>query len=226
MAFIQFPNPTPIFPVLPPLTWSVHKKPIMASRVSIGASGRECQLACAAYPRWAFILSYGGGNSWLREQTQNSVVYSPLAGYTELEQLTGLFLACLGSYGEFYYVDPDDNSRLSQAVGTGDGATTTFPLYYTWGNGPFTPSLTIPVGGIQTINAVYFNGTVQSAAGYSLDSTKTKVVFTVAPTTGVVITIDFQFFFRCRFLDDTLDLLQFSINRWDVKEVRFESVKP
>ena len=222
MGYINYPSPTPVFPALPSQAWSVHKKPIMASRVTIAATGRETQLACAAYPRWAFILTYG----WLREQTQNIAPDVTMLGFRELEAISGLFLACKGSYGEFFFDDPDDDSRLAQGVAVGDGQTKNFTLYYSWGYGPFSPSLTIPVGGINTIDAVYFNGVVQSPGTYTLDATKTQLVFTSAPPGGTVITADFHFYFRCRFLDDHLDFNQFTRNRWELKEIRFESVKP
>lgn len=225
MSYLFFPVPTPVFPVLPPLTWSVHKKPILASRVTIGSTGRETQLASAVYPRWAFNLSYGGA-SWLRERTQNIVPDPYMNSFTELEQLSSLFLAVRGSYGEFYYEDPDDNSRLNQSVGLGTGIATTFPLLFSWGFGPFTPSLTIPVGGIKAIDTVYFNGTPISSALYGLDATNTKLVFLSAPGANVVITADFHFYFRCRFLEDNMDFSQWARNRWEAKEIRFESVKP
>jgi uncharacterized protein (TIGR02217 family) len=224
MSFINFPSPTPVFPTLPSQAWSVHKKPILSSRVTTAVSGRSNRLACAAYPRWAFTLTFGGESAWLRDQTQNSVAQAPV-GFTELQQISGLFMACLGAYGEFYFTDPDDSSRSNQSVGTGDGSTTTFPLYYSWGSGPLTPPLTFPVTGINTIDAVYFNGVLQSASLYSLDSTKTKLVFTSAPGAGVVITADFHFYFRCRFLDDKVSFSQWAQNLWDTKEVQFESVK-
>lgn len=214
----------PIFPTLPPLGWSVHKKPIMASRVTTAITGRETQLAGAAYPRWAFTLTYGG-SSWLREQTQNIVPDPNLLGLKELEQLSGLFLFCLGPYGEFYYEDPDDNSRSGQAVGIGDGITSTFPLFFSWGFGPFLPSFTSPVGGIKTINSVYFNDIPQASSLYALDFTNTKLVFFTPPAAGKVITADFYFYFRCRFLDDHMEFSQFAQNLWECKEVRFESVK-
>jgi len=225
VAYIFFPSPTPVFPVLPPLAWPVHKKPLLASRATKAATGRSTKLACAVFPRWAFTLTYGG-NSWLRDQTQNIVPDPTLSGYTELEQLSGLFLACRGSYGEFYYNDPDDDSRLAQLVATANGTSTTYPLYYSWGSGPFTPAFYAPVGGINTIDAVYFNGVAQSPSDYTTDATNTQLVFASAPTAGVVITADFHFYFRCRFLDDTMVFSQFAKNKWEVKEVRFESVKP
>jgi uncharacterized protein (TIGR02217 family) len=225
MSYIFFPSPTPVFPALPVLGWSVHKKPLMASRTATFITGRETQLACCVYPRWAFTLTYGG-NSWLRDQTQNIVTDPTLAGLTEFEQISSLFLQCLGSYGEFYYSDPDDNSRMAQNVPISSDTQTTFPLYYSWGSGPFTPSLTIPVGGIQSLDAVYINGALVSPSTYSLDATNTQIIFTSAPGTGITITADFHFYFRCRFLTDTLSFSQFSQNLWELKEIQFESVKP
>lgn len=136
MSYIFFPSPTPVFPTLESVGYSLHKKPILASRVIIGSTGREVQLACAAYPRWSFVLTYG----WLRDQTQNITPDTTLLGYQEFQAISGLFLLCKGTYGEFYFEDPDDNSRLGANVGWGDGTTTTFQLYYPWGSGPFSPS--------------------------------------------------------------------------------------
>ncbi len=235
MSYLFFPNPTPVFPVLPPLAYSVHKKPIMASRVTTAITGRENKLACCVYPRWAFTLTYGG-ESWLRDQTQNISPDPYLVGYTELEQLSGLFLQCLGSYGEFFYSDPDDCSRSDVAAGVPningqgnvtDGTTTIWPLYVPWGSGPFTGyPMMFPAGGIASIDAVYLNGTMQNPSTYQIDSTQTSLQFLSAPGAGQAITVDFHFYFRCRFLDDTQKYEEWASNLWEVKEIRFESVKP
>jgi uncharacterized protein (TIGR02217 family) len=218
MAYIYFPNPTPIFPALASVGWSVLKKPIMSSRVVISATGIETQFATAAFPRWAFTLTY----NWLRDQTQNIVPDQTLMGFQEFQAISSLFLACKGSYGEFYFEDPDDNSRLNQDVGVGDGANTVFPLFFSWGTtfGSYTP-----VGGIKSLDAVYLNGVLQSAGSYLL-SNDTTLIFGAAPAPNVLVTSDFHFYFRCRFLDDHLDFSQIMPNRWEAKEIRFESVKP
>lgn len=224
MGFINFPSPTPVFPVLSPLTWSRKKEPSQNTETNVAVSGREYQIARQVYPRWLFTLKYGD-DAWLRDQTQNSTPQIPL-GYTEFTQLTGLFLQCLGSYGEFFYTDPDDNSRFAVVCGTTDGVSTTYKLYYTWGTGPFTPGLTIPVGGVNTIDALYLNGVLQSPLTYHLDSTNTLVVFNSAPATGQVITVDLHFYFRCRFLEDSELFEQWAQNLWENKELKFQSVKP
>lgn len=224
MSFTNFPLPVPVFPTLPPLAWSVHKEPSYKSTVTKAISGKETQLIRAVYPRWEFTLTYGE-DSWLREQTQNIVPDLRFSGVRELEQLSGLFLQCLGAYGEFYYLDPEDNSRIIN-LGTGDGTTTTYQLFYTWGTGPFSPVFTAPVSGVQSIVSVYLDGVLQDPDSYILDSTNTKLVFSVAPTKGQVIIVDFVFYFRCRFLADTENYEQWALNLWENKELKFQSVKP
>lgn len=227
MSFINFPSPTPIFPVLSPLAWSVKKTPSILAKPSRAVSGREVQILRAVYPRFEFTLTYGG-EAWLREQTQNITPYAPLSGDVELAKLSGLFMQCLGAKGEFYYDDPDDDSRLAQAVGVGNGIQTTFPLFFSWGTGPFSPSLTLPVLGINTIDAVYFNG-VRQFSGFSLDSTNTKLVFSSPPglvgIVGPTITADFHFYWRCRFLADLEEYEQWAKNLWENRELKFQSVK-
>lgn len=224
MGFINFPSPTPLFPVLSPLTWSRNKEPSQNTETNVAISGREYQIARQVYPRWLFTLRYGG-DSWLRDQTQNTIPQAPL-GYTEFTQLSGLFLQCLGSYGEFFYTDPDDSSRLAVPCGVTDGASTTYKLYYTWGTGPFTPALTIPVGGVNTIDVLYLNGIAQNPLSYSLDATATQVVFNSPPSAGLAITIDLHFYFRCRFMEDGNQFEEWSKNLWENKELKIMSVKP
>jgi len=229
VSYIQFPATTPVFPVLPPLTWSVHKKPILASRATTAISGRETKLACCVYPRWEFVLSYGGGNSWLRDQTQNIVPAPGVEGFTELQQLLGLFLQCQGSYGEFYYSDPDDSSRSAAPLGTGGGTSNeTFQIMVPWGSGPFSTPFSFPAGGIASLDAVYYGGTPYSSSQYNLQTLPNGcfVEITADAPAGAAITADFHFYYRCRFSDDTMNYAQFLENLWDVKEVRFESVKP
>jgi hypothetical protein len=177
------------------------------------------------YPRWSFILSYGG-DSWLREQTQNILPDYTKQGLTELQQISSLFLACKGAYGEFYYDDPEDDSRLSAYLGQYSYfGSQTYPILVSWGYGPTNPSLTYPVGGINVITNVYVNGSVIPTANWALDSTRTQLYITGVANSGQV-RADFTFYYRCRFLDDTLAFSQFAQNLWETKEVRFESVKP
>lgn len=227
MSFIQFPAITPVFPTLAPLTWSTHKEPSFKSTVSKAVTGRETQLIRAVYPRWEFTLSYGE-DAWLREETQNILPDPRLLGKTELQQISGLFLQCFGAFGEFYYLDPNDNSRII-GLGDNDAVTTVYPLFYTWGTGPFTPSFTAPVSGIESIISVYIGTTLQDPSTYGVDSTNTQLVFVEPPPLALIgqpITVAFIFYFRCRFLTDMQEYDQWAKNLWENKEVTFQSVKP
>lgn len=189
-------------------------------------SGRGWQAARVVYPVWEFTLTYGE-NSWLRDQTQNITAYAPLAGQTEFETLSALFLLCQGAYGEFYYADPDDSSRAGAFVATANGGTT-YTLMVPWGSGPFTPGFSGPVGGIKSIENVYINGAAVSPLNYTIDATNTAIVFTALPPppTGSIITADFHFYFRCSFSADTMEFSEWAMNLWEAREVKFKSVKP
>lgn len=50
------------------------------------------------------------------------------------------------------------------------------------------------------------------------------LVFTFAPATGVSILSTFQFFFACRFLEDSQEFEQFAHRLWDLKEMTIRSI--
>ena len=132
---------TPVFPVLPGLGWSVHKKPTFASLIAPHVSGREARAAQYINPIWQFELGFEGLDG------TTSGVYGGL-GAKSLQALMGLFLQCQGQYAPFVYYDPTDYAVTAQAFGTGDGTTTTFPLKRMLGGfseqiiAPFAPAST------------------------------------------------------------------------------------
>jgi len=83
------------------------------------------------------------------------------------------------------------------------------------GSGTFTAS-----NGI----AVYINGTeVPIGSAYSVVLNNT-IVFLTAPALGEVVTMDFKFYYICRFLEDTQDYEQFMYNLWTLESMTFISV--
>lgn len=200
------------------------KKPSMSSRVYEGATGKDTMIARATLPRWQFTLSYGG-DSWLRDQTQNIVPDPTRNGQTEFQQLCGLFLQCLGSYGEFFYTDPDDSSRGGAPcvlVGT-----RTYQPYIPWGNGPFTPGMQWPNAGLASLDAVYVAGALQSSASYTFNADQMTLTFGAPYDPGAsVVTADIHFYYRCRFLTDQQNYQQWAKNLWENRQVQFISVKP
>lgn len=216
MAIFKYPDPTPVLPTLN--GFSIHQIPTFSTIIHTSVSGRETQIGRQAYPLWAFTLNY----EELKSETQNQTLYSRNSPDKEFEQIILVFLACAGAYGRFYFDCQNDNSRAAQAIATGDGTTQSFRLKRTWGFGDL--AFTEPVGGVNTVSAVYLNG-VSQASGWTIDDDNQNIEFTTAPGAGVAITIDFSYYYRCRFLEDIANFDQFYTNLWELKSFKFRSVK-
>jgi hypothetical protein len=228
VSYIAYPtDPPPILPQLSVQGYPVHRKPFFTAWEHKSVSGAQYQSARQIYPNWDFQLQIGD-DAWLREQTQNRVLYGPNSPHVELETWSQLFLACFGSYGEFWYRDPEDSSRAGQLIGVGDGSTGRFRIVRTWG---FTPLARIePVGGVDltaTIN-VYFNGILITPTAYTVTNELTGSWLNCigAPANGFPVTMDFSFFYRCRWKDDMQQYDQWAYNLWQLGKAEFRSVKP
>jgi len=51
------------------------------------------------------------------------------------------------------------------------------------------------------------------------------LTFVTPPSTGLVITADFSYWFRCRFVDDSYDFENFMYRLWQLKKLTFISVR-
>jgi len=202
-----------IFPALPGLAWSVTKSPTFQTRIQRAVSGRELRALDYPYPLWQFTLVF----DFLRD--------NPAAGLDELRTLMGFFMLCQGAFGTFLFQDPSDDRVSGQQIGTGDTLRTVFQLQRTMGE-------TLPGGGFlepilapNVVSAVYLNGIIQDPAGYSVDSMTGLVTFNTAPGSGLIITADYSYYFRCRFVDDSYAFENFMFRLWQLKKLTFISVR-
>lgn len=209
----------PIFPRSLQVGFSIEKNPTFSSIVATAVTGKETTSARQAFPLWAFTLTF----EILRDSTQNTVPYSYYGGYTEFRDLLTTFMLTRGQATDFYFDDPSDDSRLGQAIGIGDSARLKFPIVRTWGSGAL--GFAEPVGGIDLDQAITIRLGGTPTGAYTIDATQQYILFTSPPGSSVVITADFNFFYRCRFTDDIEDLEQFFHNLWLVKTLKFRSVK-
>ena len=60
------------------------------------------------------------------------------------------------------------------------------------------------------------------AADYTI-TLPNSVVFNSAPASGT-ITADFQFYYACRFVDDSMDFEKFADKLWNLQSVQFKSI--
>ena len=202
-----------IFPALPGLAWSVTKAPTFQTRVQRAVSGRELRALDYPYPLWQFTLVF----AFLRD--------SPTAGFDELRTLMGFYLTCQGAYGTFLFQDPSDYQAVAQYIGTGDSSLAVFQLQRTLGTALPSGGFVEPIVAPNLVTAVYFDGIVQSSSSYSVDPDTGLLTFGTPPATSLVITADFTYWFRCRFVDDSCDFENFMYRLWQLKKLAFISVR-
>ena len=198
----------PTFPQLPGQGWSVHKRPTFSTRVASHVSGREVRSQLYAATLYEFELTFdglaaGGGLGGL--------------GSGSLQRLLGFVLACGGQLTPFLYVDPTDSFVATQPIATGDGVTTSFPVVRTLGGA------TEPVSWATSLANVVVGGAPSS--GWSLVAPAT-LSFATAPTAGAAIVADVGYAFLCRFLDDQQDFENVMSGLWQVRSLKFRSVRP
>jgi hypothetical protein len=213
-------TPPFIFPALPGLGWSVIKQPTFQTRIRRPLSGRESRVndyitaAGAPRPIWEFTLTFNflrgpagpviGGTAPTARGPYSG------AGYTEAGILHGFITNTRGPFFPFFYNDPTDNMTTLEFIGNGDGSTVNFPLYRAIIN-PLNigSSLTEPMTAPRVVSAVYLNGAVQPGSAWSVDKGTGIITFASPPGNGVGITVDFTYWFRCRFTDDLTDFEEF-----------------
>jgi uncharacterized protein (TIGR02217 family) len=202
-----------IFPTLPGLAWSVTKTPTFQTRIQRAASGRELRALDYPYPLWQFALVY----DFLRD--------NPAAGCDELRTLLGFFMLCQGAFRTFSFEDPSDCQVTRQYIGTGNASTAVFQLQRTMGANLPGGGFSEPVQAPNLVRAIYFNGITQDPAAYSVDANSGLVSFATPPGSGLIITADFTYYFRCRFIDDKYDFENFMYRLWQLKKLTFISVR-
>jgi hypothetical protein len=219
----------PVLPFLPGQDIAVSKGPKWSTQVIRAASGRERRTAYWPYPLWQFELSY----SVIRHRPTQAELFTLWAFFNSLE----------GQFAPFLFVDPTDcqiptsvlldtsgapitdtsgkaivdgsSTPLGAPLGTGDGATTVFPLLRTFGG------FVEPVYAAFQPCVVYDDYTVPSGYTASGDA----VTFTSAPPAGRGLFWFGYFYFGCRFLQDELTFEQIVTQLWAGKSLKFTSLR-
>jgi uncharacterized protein (TIGR02217 family) len=134
-------------------------------------------------------------------------------------------MLCQGAFGTFLFHDPSDWQVSGQEIGIGDASATVFQLQRAMGaalpGGGFLEPITAP----NIVSAIYLNGITQDPGSYSVDPRTGLVSFGIAPGTGLIISADFSYYFRCRFVDDKYDFENFMFRLWELKKLTFISVR-
>lgn len=191
-----------VFPTLPGLAWGVKRKPMWKTNVRESASGREYRSTSWTAPRWEYTLSY----EFLRQGN----------GRTELNDLLGFFNKHYGAWDSWLYTDPDDNTATNVQFATADGLTNQFQILRSLG-GNLEPVYAFV--GTPTVTA---NGTALSV----VVGANGLVTVSPTPSAGAVMRWTGSYYVRCRFSDDYIDPSKFMRDLYDLRQVRFITVKP
>lgn len=213
---------------LPLLSVEVTTRMIYSGVIQPHASGSEGRLSYWSEPLWEFDLAYNG----LREGFWGD------RAFDELSQIEGLFGKCAGTTTGFKYYHPQRNRVFRQALGTTDGATTTFDLLRTYG-----PPSNASLQGTEHIGVLYqdevpFKLYVDGAEvavsssdatyGYTLSTAtpgKQQLVFTSAPAAAHTLKADYGFHYYARFLQSPLEYKKFAQNLYEMQMVTLRTLR-
>lgn len=218
----------PVLPFLPGQSITVSKAPMWSSGVIRAASGRERRTAYWPFPLWQFELQYE--------------VVRARPTVAELAAMWEFFNVEAGQFGSWLFVDPSDcqlptnllldssgnpitdgsgnfitdgsSTPTSYQFGTGDGTTTTFQLTRKI-NSFAEPVFSVFEPVILDNGALAGTHTIANG----------KVTFSVAPTSGHVLSWFGYFYFGCRFLQDDLTFEQIVMQLWAGKSLKFTSLR-
>lgn len=200
-----------LLPMLPGLAWHVKKRPKFNTAIASHVSGREVRVSNYAYPIWEWEMKY----EFLRADA-----------HAELQQLMGFFLARSGAFDTFLYRDPtEDNQVQGHLLAMGDGSTTKFTLTKTYGG------FTEPCGYVDSSTlAISFRAPGASVpalqtTGWSFVSPN-QIVFSMPPPVGTQVLVDFTWYYRVRFAEDSQDYDNFMFDLWQLQKLSIQSVKP
>ncbi|MBV8336263.1 MAG: DUF2460 domain-containing protein, partial [Alphaproteobacteria bacterium] len=121
---------------------------------------------------------------------------------------------------------PSDNRVSGQQIGLGNASTAVFQLQRTMGAALPGGGFFEPILAPNVVTAVYLDGVTQSPGAYSVDPNTGLLTVDMAPGSGLIVTADYSYYFRCRFIDDSYAFENFMFQLWQLKKLTFISVRP
>lgn len=160
---------------------------------------------------------------WSRARREWNIGYG-IRTKTDFASVLNLYIANMGRGYGFRFKDwSDSESGGYQAIGTGDGATTTFQLKKTYSTTArsYVRTITAPVSGTVTVKD---NGSTVSPSDYTVNYTTGVITFSVAPVAGHAITASFEFDVPVRFNTDVLSIAMESYNAGSMSSIQIVEI--
>lgn len=191
-----------IFPTLLGVAWPIDRSEEWSTSTIDTVSGRRFSMANWSIPKRKYTLTI----EFLRSQR----------GFDEYQQLVAFIHKVRGSFDSFLFFDPSDCCAVNQAIGVGDGKTTSFQLVRA------IKDFVSPVFGVKNIESLTVNG---APAVYTV-SDNGVVTLQTPPSAGQVVQWSGTFYQRVRFAKDSVTISEFLNGFHSVKKLEFETVKP
>ena len=208
----------PIFPTLPGLTFTVVKAPGFKTLVQSAPNEYEVRLPQTINPVWRWTLIY---------DFLHDFFWGSFTTVSELRTLMGFMNGQLGQANSFLFTDPDDNSvgpalvsaspnvPLAELQTVTDGAGNYFSPIQRTLDGITYEDITDLNGAI----TVYADGVLQTSSNYTVEGPGLAIPgqsfmglylnWTGGGNPARPVTAQFNFYFRVRFADDSLDFEKF-----------------
>lgn len=187
-----------VYPSITGYTWTPTIAPVWNAQVQKTVTGRVVAATYQSWPLYKFTLKY--------DVLSQSVLESLLAFFNQQQ----------GNVIPFWLdAGPGFDSVTAQAIGTGDGTTTTFQLLRSYGG------FSEPVAAAFGTTTAYVAGTAASATFNS--PSDGYVTFATAPASGAAITWTGNYYFQCRFAKGTAEFDQFLYQIYRTKTVSLET---
>lgn len=214
-----------IFPLLRGSHWAIHKVPMWSTIVERSTSGGSL-----AIPLWP------NNPLWSWEWTYEAVIDRKLSFtgapnsntlYTDLQIIEAFYSALKGRGVQFLY-QPSDSVVVGQLIAPPDGNNHS-ELVHTVGGYPTGAGMTAVNESVQELNG----GVVTQISGggaFTLLGANTTppyegmVMNWTSPPTPP-IHVNFTYFYRVIFSEDTQDYEQFSYDLWQLQSLKFEQVR-
>ncbi|WP_339045812.1 DUF2460 domain-containing protein [Candidatus Mesenet endosymbiont of Agriotes lineatus] len=162
--------------------------------------------------------------NWSVARAKYNVAYG-VKSDQQLSELIAFFRARHGKAIGFRFKDWSDYKTTGQKIGIGDGSSTTFQLVKRYESGGSAYVRVIKKPTHETVK-IYFNNIIKTD-GYSVDHTTGKITFIAAPSSGVLITADFEFDVPVRFDTDYLSasIDNYGSSSWnDIQLIEIKSI--
>lgn len=187
-----------VFPAITGYVWAPTIAPVWNAQVQKTVTGRVVAATYQQYPLYKLGVQYA---------------YLAQADY---QTLLAFFNQQQGNVIPFLFdAGPGNDSVTAQAIGTGDGATTTFQLLRSYGG------FAEPVAAAFGTTTAYVNGAAVTATFNS--PSNGYVTYATAPASGTALTWTGNYYFQCRFSKGTAEFDQFMSQLYKTKSVSLET---